>query len=308
LKKFVITGVSGYVAPRHLKAIKETDCDLIAAFDPHDSAGILDSYFPEAEYFNDYSRFERYVSKQNTGESKQIDYFSICSPNYVHDTQIRLGLNYGCNVICEKPLVLNPSNLDLLSILEEKSGKKVFTILQLRYHPSIVKLKEELNQISGKKYQVTLTYITPRGKWYYYSWKGEDEKSGGLATNIGIHLFDLLIYLFGNVKESFVYRRDSQKASGLIILNNAEVKWFLSIDKNDLPDSSKKSLRSIQIDGNEIEFSEGFTDLHTKVYWEILKGNGPGIEQARPSIETVYKIRFSELTNNLDLSHPLLKV
>ncbi|MEK6552577.1 MAG: Gfo/Idh/MocA family oxidoreductase [Bacteroidota bacterium] len=299
MKNFALTGTAGYIAPRHLKAIKETENLLVASFDPHDSVGVLDQFFPHADYFNESERFERHLVKLSQHNNSKIDYLSVCSPNYLHDSQIRLGLNLGANVICEKPIVLYPQNLDSLEELELKSGKKVFTVMQLRHHPSIIELKEKLKTSTNKKHEVELTYIASRGNWYHYSWKGEDEKSGGIATNIGIHLFDLLIWLFGDVQKSEVYLSDNKKMSGSLELKDANVTWFLSIDENDLPAeirSHKKMMyRSIKIDGNEIEFSDGFTELHTKVYQEIFKGNGLGISDARPSIEAVYNIRFSKV-------------
>lgn len=295
MKKFALTGIAGYIAPRHLKAIKETENQLIAAFDPHDSVGVLDNYFPHANYFKDYERFERFLSHQ-----KEIDYLTICSPNYVHDTQIRLALNSSMNAICEKPIVLFPHNLDSLEILEEKTGKKVFTVMQLRYHPDLIKLKEKI--IPNKKYKVELKYITSRGNWYYYSWKGDESKSGGIVMNIGIHLFDLMIFLFGKVKYTKVFMNDQNKSAGFIELENADVNWFLSIDENDLPqhikNQNKRTYRSIKISEEEIEFSEGFQDLHTKVYKEVLAGNGLGINDARPSIELVHQIRNSKVEKN----------
>jgi len=291
IKKFGLIGVGGYVAPRHLKAIKDTVNELVICFDPNDSVGIIDQYFPDAEYFNNIERFERELAKRSSDKRKKLDYLSICSPNYLHDTHIRLALSNDVNVICEKPLVLFPSNLDLLEELEVKHNNSIKTVMQLRYHPELMKLKEQLSG-STVNHKVKLTYITPRGKWYHYSWKGDESKSGGLATNIGIHLFDLLIWLFGNVLEYKVDLRSKERMKGSLILERAEVDWFLSVDRNDLPtDSKSKSLRELVIDGERIEFSDGFTDLHTKVYEEIFKGHGLGISDARPSIELVYKIR-----------------
>lgn len=288
---FLITGVGGYIAPRHLMAIKETNNNLIAAFDPNDSVGILDSYFPNALYFKDYERFERFISKRS-----DIDYLSICSPNYLHDTQIRLALLNNINAICEKPIVLFPHNLDFLEKLEEKSNKSVYTIMQLRYHPQIISLKQKIKL--NKKYEIELKYITPRGNWYHYSWKGDETKSGGIVMNIGIHLFDLMIYLFGKAVAVEVNQRDFNKASGYIEFDNAFVKWFLSIDENDLPNNfypNKRTLRIIKIDNEEIEFSDGFQDLHTLVYQNIFVGKGLRIKDARPSIELVDKIRNAKI-------------
>ena len=307
-----MTGIAGYVAPRHLKAIKETSNVLSACFDPHDSVGIIDQYFPNADYFAEYERFERHLNQLAKKPDTQIDYLTICSPNNIHDSQIRLALNVGADAICEKPMVLYPRNLDILQVLEEKTDKKVYTVMQLRCHPSLLSLKELLEKDSSeKKHKVELTYVTSRGNWYNYSWKGNIEKSGGIATNIGIHLFDLLIWLFGSVEKSEVYLSEINRMSGLLELKNAEVVWFLSIDKNDLLryqfQADKSTFRSIKIDSKEIEFSEGFADLHTKVYKEILNGNGLRIKDARASIETVYDIRFSEILKKKDLFHPFLR-
>jgi UDP-N-acetyl-2-amino-2-deoxyglucuronate dehydrogenase len=310
MKKFGLTGVAGYVAPRHMKAIKETGNELVACYDPHDSVGVLDHFFPHADYFTEYERFERHLTKLALHSDSKVDYLTICSPNYLHDSQIRLALNLDADVICEKPLVLYPQNLDLLEELEVKTGKKVYTVMQLRNHPSLLTLKEKLNYTSAKKHKVELTYITSRGNWYHYSWKGEEEKSGGIATNIGIHLFDLLIWLFGSVKNSEVHLSDKNKMAGYLELQNADVTWFLSIDENDLPEdtrSNNKSIhRSIKVDETEIEFTEGFTDLHTTVYKNIFDGSGLGIAEARPSIETVYNIRFAKVAEHKNLIHPLL--
>ncbi|MDP2038197.1 MAG: Gfo/Idh/MocA family oxidoreductase [Ignavibacteria bacterium] len=293
LNKFGLIGVGGYVAPRHLRAIRDTGNELRICFDPNDSVGIIDQYFPGAEYFSNLERFEREIAKTSSVEKEKLDFISICSPNYLHDTHIRLALSNNINVICEKPLVLFPSNLDLLAELEAKHNNSIKTVMQLRYHPELLKLKAQLSN-SNSTHKVKLTYITPRGKWYHYSWKGDESKSGGLATNIGIHLFDLLIWLFGAVQDSKVDLNNRDKMKGRLILERAEVDWFLSVDIGDLQkDSNQKSLRVLEISGERIEFSEGFTDLHTKVYEEILKGNGLGIEDARPSIELVYKIRNS---------------
>ncbi|MCB9248549.1 MAG: Gfo/Idh/MocA family oxidoreductase [Ignavibacteriales bacterium] len=312
MKNFGITGVAGYIAPRHLKAIKDTGNNLIAALDPHDSVGILDSYFPDTKYFREFERFDRHLEKiKRTNNNHGIDYLTICSPNHLHDAHIRLALRLGANAICEKPIVLNPWNLDLLQELEQESGKKVYTVLQLRVHPSLVKLKEKIltEKIKTKK-DITLTYITSRGSWYHHSWKGNLTNSGGIATNIGVHFFDLLSWLFGDLQNQQVHFSNSNKIGGFLELQNANVKWFLSIDKNDLPENVKQknqpTYRSIKIDGEEIEFTGGFTDLHTTVYQEIIDGKGFGINDARNSIETVYKIRNSEITNNLDNAHPIL--
>lgn len=295
MKKFGITGVAGYVAPRHLKAIKDTGNILIAAADPHDSVGILDHYFPDAAFFTEIERFDRHLDKlRRSGEG--IDYLSICSPNNLHDAHIRLALRNNAHAICEKPLVLNPWNLDLLEKLEEEYNKNIFTVLQLRVHPSIIRLKETIeNNKSKNKFKVDLTYITSRGRWYEYSWKGDIQKSGGIATNIGIHFFDLLIWLFGKVTHQEVTLNDKNKIGGELELDFADVNWFLSLDKDDLPvdviKNGRTTFRSIKINGEEIEFSDGFTDLHTEVYRRTLSGNGFTIVDARPSIELVYRLR-----------------
>ena len=295
MKKFGITGVAGYVAPRHLKAIKDTGNILIAAADPHDSVGILDQYFPDAAFFTEIERFDRHLDKlRRNGEG--IDYLSICSPNNLHDAHIRLALRNDAHAICEKPLVLNPWNLDLLEKLEEEYNKKIYTILQLRVHPSLIKLKESLeSHKSTNKFKVDLTYITSRGKWYDYSWKGDIQKSGGIATNIGIHFFDLLIWLFGKVIHQTVTFNAINKMRGELELEFADVNWFLSLDKDDLPvdvvKNGRATYRSIKINGEEIEFTDGFNDLHTEVYKRTLSGNGFTLTDARPSIELVYRLR-----------------
>ncbi|NWF89178.1 MAG: Gfo/Idh/MocA family oxidoreductase [Ignavibacteriaceae bacterium] len=295
MKRFGITGVAGYIAPRHLKAIKETGNILIAATDPHDSVGILDQFFPDAAFFTEIERFDRHIDKlRRKGEG--IDYLSICSPNNLHDAHMRLALRNEANAICEKPLVLNPYNLDQLEALEQEYGKKIYTVLQLRVHPSLTSLKNKIDsEKKSRRYKVDLSYITSRGKWYDYSWKGDVQKSGGVATNIGIHFFDLLMWLFGKPKSSKTLLTAPDKMKGEIELENADVNWFLSIDRNDLPEHVKKNgkatYRSIKIDGTEIEFTEGFTDLHTEVYRRALAGNGFTIADARPSIEFVYGLR-----------------
>jgi len=312
MKNFAITGAAGYVAPRHLKAIKKTGNNLIAAFDPHDSVGVLDQYFSETQYFYDFERFDRHLEKlKRSNPSEMIDYLSICSPNHLHDAHIRLALRLGADAICEKPIVLNPWNLDLLQKLEKETGRRVYTILQLRVHPSILKLKEQIESSkSKKKYDVLLTYITSRGPWYQFSWKGDAHKSGGIGTNIGIHFFDLLGWLFGGLLSSQVYLSSPNKMSGFLELKNANVRWFLSIDKNDLPPeataNNKRTYRSIKINNEEMEFTEGFTELHTRVYEKILSGNGDGIDIARPSVEIAYKIRNANLTGKMEAPHPFL--
>lgn len=309
-KNFALTGVSGYVAPRHLKAIKETGNKLVAAVDPHDAAGVLDGYFRGVGFFTEFERFDRHIDKiRRLGPGHAIDYVSICSPNYLHDAHARFALRIGADAICEKPLVLNPWNIDALSELEEESGHRVFTILQLRVHPSLIALREKIRAEASKTHkQVRLTYITTRGPWYLVSWKGQLERSGGLATNIGVHFFDLLMWLFGNVTRSDVHIQEPTKTCGYIELENARVQWFLSTDENDLPEdvvkNGQRTYRSITIDGEEVEFSGGFTDLHTVVYQRTLDGNGFGLEEARPSIDLVHQIRNAKPTGVVADSHP----
>jgi len=295
---FAIIGVAGYIAVRHLKAIKENNQNLVAALDKFDSVGILDSYFPETDFFVEFERFDRHIDKLKRKGTK-VDYISICSPNYLHDSQIRFALKSGADAICEKPLVLNPWNVDALQEIENETQKKVFNILQLRLHPSIIELKKKIeNDKSNKIYDIDLTYITSRGSWYDFSWKGDIHKSGGIATNIGIHFFDMLCWIFGDVKSNTLFFSEQHKASGFLELEKAKVKWYLSIDFNDLPGAIKlknqRTYRSITVDSEEIEFSKGFNDLHDLSYKEILNGKGFGLEEARKSIEIVYTIRNSK--------------
>jgi UDP-N-acetyl-2-amino-2-deoxyglucuronate dehydrogenase len=295
MKNFALIGAGGYIAPRHMKAVKDTGNKLIAALDKHDSVGILDSYFPETEFFVEFERFDRHIEKLRR-LGTQTDYVAVCSPNYLHDAHIRFGLRIGADVICEKPLVLNPWNIDGLTEIEKETGKKIFTILQLRLHPAIMALREKVQKnSSGKKYDIDLRYITSRGQWYHISWKGDPQKSGGIATNIGIHFFDMLIWIFGDVKVNEVHQHTAETASGKLELERANVNWFLSIDANTLPDeikqSGKRTFRSLTIDNEAFEFSEGFTELHTRSYEEILKGDGFPVEEARKSIELVHAIR-----------------
>lgn len=308
---FALTGVGGYVAPRHLKAIKETGNNLICAVDPNDSVGIIDSYFRDARFFTEFERFDRHIEKLRRldDESNHIHYVSICSPNYLHDAHCRFALRIGANAICEKPLVLNPWNIDALKELEQEFGKRVFTVLQLRVHPSLVALKEQLEKNPPEsKRDIRLTYITSRGAWYLVSWKGQAERSGGLATNIGVHFFDLLIWLFGSVVKNEVHLATATKTGGFIELKNARVQWFLSIDRDDLPEEAKEknqpTYRSITVDGKEIEFSGGFTDLHTVIYQETLAGRGFGLDDARASIELVHDIRNAQPVGIKPDSHP----
>jgi len=298
MKNFALIGAAGFIAPRHLKAIKETGNNLVAAMDKFDSVGIIDSYFPHADFFTEFERFDRHIDKLRR-QGKKVDYVSICSPNYLHDSHIRFALRQQADAICEKPLVLNPWNVDALAEIEKETGKRIYTILQLRLHPSIIKLREEILAGDPKKvYDVDLTYITSRGKWYHHSWKGEEQKSGGIATNIGIHFFDMLLWIFGDVKDTKLEKYELDHASGFIKLARANVHWSLSINEDHLPESlkvqGKRTYRSLQMNGREIEFSDGFTDLHTISYQEILKGNGFGLQEARPSIELAHQIRVSK--------------
>ena len=295
MKNFALIGAAGYIAPRHMKAIKETGNLLVAALDKFDSVGIIDSYFPQADFFTEFERFDRHIDKLRRTGTK-IDYVSICSPNYLHDSHIRFALRHRADAICEKPLVLNPWNVDALTEIEKETGKKIYTILQLRLHPAIQKLKKEIEAgPAGAVYDVDLTYITSRGKWYYHSWKGEESKSGGIATNIGIHFFDMLVWIFGNVKESTLQKITEGQASGTLMLEQAKVKWFLSINAKDLPSAAaqagKPMHRSLKIQGKEFEFSEGFTDLHTDSYKEILAGRGFGLAEAKASIDLAHRLR-----------------
>ncbi len=312
MKNFAITGVGGYIAPRHLKAIKETGNNLLVALDKSDSVGIMDSFFPKADFFTEPERFERHVYKLQHGSGEKLDIFSICTPNYLHDAHIRMALLNGADAICEKPLVLNPWNIDALSELEKETGHKIYNILQLRLHPAIIELKKKIEAGDPNKiYDVDLTYITSRGKWFHYSWKGDIAKSGGLATNIGIHFFDMLQYIFGKKKMLVVHHRDNHVVSGYLELEKARVRWFLSVDSEYLPDEIKAkgqtTYRSIQIAGDELEFTGGFTDLHTESYRNILAGNGFGLDQAKPSIEMVHFIRNAEVVTTMkDCEHPFI--
>lgn len=309
--KFALIGAAGYVAPRHMKAIQETSNDLVAVLDPFDSVGIIDSYFPDADFFTEPERFDRHLDKLRRAENGSVEFVSICSPNYLHDAHIRLALRNGANAICEKPLVLNPWNLDGLEEIERESEKKVFNILQLRLHPSLVVLKRKTElHPKDKIHDIDLTYITSRGKWYYYSWKGNPEKSGGVVTNIGIHFFDMLSWIFGDVVKSEVNMLQENKAAGYLQLKQANVRWMLSIDRNDLPrkaaENQVSTYRSIKVDGEEIELSGGFNDLHTESYKQILSGHGFGIQDARTSIEIVHDIRNMKPIGIQGDYHPFL--
>ena len=299
MKNFALIGAAGYIAPRHLRAIKETNNNLIAALDKFDSVGVMDSYFPKADFFVEFERFDRHIEKIKRNGT-HLDYVSICTPNYLHDAHIRMALRSGADAICEKPLVLNPWNVDALSEIEKESGQKINTILQLRLHPSIIALKEKVKRENKKgKYDIDLTYITSRGNWYDISWKGDASKSGGIATNIGIHFYDMLSWIFGDVQENVVHLRGKDKSAGYLEFEKARVRWFLSIDENSLPQNIKeigqRTYRSILIDNKEIEFSAGFTDLHTVSYQGILKGEGFGLKDAKKSVDIVHQIRNNEI-------------
>ncbi len=309
-QNFAIIGVAGYIAPRHMKAISETGNNLVAAMDPMDSVGVIDSYFPNADFFIEPERFDRHLDKLRRTQNGKVDYVSICSPNYLHDAHIRMALRNDAHAICEKPLVLNPWNLDGLEEIENETGKKVFNILQLRYHKAIIDLKNKIDNLSANKiHDIDLTYITSRGNWYHYSWKGNISKSGGIVTNIGIHFFDMLSWVFGDAISSTVHLLKKDKASGFLQLKNANVRWFLSVDKDDLPISIAKknqpTFRSILIDNKEIEFSGGFTDLHTESYKNIINNNGYGIADARNSIEIAHLIRNQKISSSGE-KHPYL--
>lgn len=316
---FALIGGAGYIAPRHMKAIKDTGNNLVAALDPYDGIGVMDSYFPEAEFFIEPERFDRRLDKLRREELKngshnhvKVDYVSICSPNYMHDSHIRLALRNDAYAICEKPIVLNPWNIDALSTIENEFGKKVYTILQVRLHPAIIALKKRISEgPKDKMYNLDLTYITSRGKWYFRSWKGNVEKSGGIATNIGVHFFDLLTWVFGSAKENIVHVLEPDRASGFIQLEQANIRWFLSLNYMDIPENirkeGKRTYRTLSMDGEEIEFSEGFTDLHTEAYRQILNGTGFGLMDAKPSIEIVHDIRVSTPIGLKNDYHPILK-
>lgn len=313
MKQYAMMGVGGFVAPRHMQAIKETGGVLVAALDPNDSVGIMDSYFPNAEFFTEFERFDRHVDLlRRTSSAQEVDYVSICSPNYLHDSHIRFALRAGADAICEKPLVLNPWNLDALSEIESDTGLRVYSILQLRLHPAIIALRDEIrgNAAAGKKSEVDLTYITSRGQWYLQSWKGNADKSGGIATNIGVHFFDMLHFVFGKFQALQVHHHSATKAAGYLEYEHARVRWFMSLDVEDVPEelSSQgiRTFRSITVDGKEIEFSGGFTDLHTRSYKEILAGNGFGIEDNRSAIEVVTAIRTADIVSNSSAQHPLV--
>ncbi len=312
MKNFAITGVAGYIAPRHLQAIKDTGNDLIAALDPHDSVGILDQYFPNVSFFTEFERFERHIERRRReSRNNSIDYLTVCSPNFLHDAHIRLALRSDADAICEKPIVLNPWNLDALEELENETGKKVYNVLQLREHQAIIELKQKVESENRKsKHDIELTYITSRGLWYDYSWKGVPEKSGGIATNIGVHFFDMLGWIFGKVQSNKIYIKENRRVSGFLEFEKANVKWYLSLQNEDLPveakEEGKPTFRSLKLDGEEFHFSEGFTDLHTKVYQSILEGKGFGLNDARQSIEIVHDIRMKKIEQIADNPHTML--
>lgn len=300
-KNFAITGVAGFVAGRHLKAISDTGNRLVAAVDPHDAVGVLDRYAFDVRFFTEFERFDRHLEKLRRGsEEERVHYLSICSPNYLHDSHMRLALRVGADAICEKPLVINPWNLDGLQELESETGNRVYTVLQLRLHPALIAFREKLLASPPRRHQVQLSYLTARGRWYDVSWKGVDERSGGIVTNIGIHFFDLLVWLFGPVQDADVHLLEKKRAGGNLTLQNADVEWYLSAESVDLPftpqPGSKTTFRAITVDGEQLEFSEGFTDLHTRVYEEVLAGRGYGIDDARPSIELSHRIRNAPVT------------
>lgn len=313
MKRFALIGAAGYIAPRHLKAIKDTGNVLVVALDRSDSVGVLDSYFPDADFFTEFERFDRHLEKLKRADEKQaVDYVSICSPNYLHDAHVRFALRIGANVICEKPLVLNPWNIDGLDEIERESKGKINTILQLRLHPAIIELKERVDSAGeDKMHDVDLTYITSRGHWYMVSWKGDMEKSGGIATNIGIHFFDMLAWIFGDVKKNIVHIREPKRAAGFLELEKARVRWFLSLERDDLPvkpEAGKPmTYRSITVDGQEVEFSGGFTDLHTESYKKILAGDGFGTKDVMLSVKIASDIRSTELIGLKGEYHPILK-
>ena len=311
MKNFALIGASGYIAPRHLRAIKETGGNLLAAYDPFDSVGIMDSFFPHADFFTEFERFDRHIDKlKRNGDS--LDFVSVCSPNYLHDSHIRFGMRNGADVICEKPLVLNPWNLEGLMAMEEDTNRRVYNILQLRLHESIIALKKNVESApTDKIFDFDLTYITSRGKWYYTSWKGDSRKSGGIATNIGVHFFDMLSWIFGDVEENIIHVHEHDRAAGFLGFKKARVRWFLSINADTLPQAVKKegktTYRSMTLEGEEIEFSEGFTDLHNKSYAAVLAGNGFRISEALNAIKIVHEIRNTKPIGLVGDYHPFAK-
>ena len=316
MKNFALMGAAGYIAPRHMKAMRDTGGRLMAALDKCDSAGVIDEYFPKANFFTEFARFDRYIDKLRSDKKTQIDYVAIATPNHLHDSHVRWALRSGCNAICEKPLVLNPHNIEQLRIVENETGRKIYNILQLRFHKNITDLKnivqKELKENPDKIYDIDLTYITSRGKWYFTSWKGEESKSGGIATNIGIHFYDMLTWIFGDAKENVVHLKTAFENAGYLRLRNANVRWFLSVRYDYIPDDIKRkgqrTYRSITVDGKEIEFSDGFTELHTRSYEEILKGKGFGLDEVYNSIEIVSQIRKKEPIGLKGEYHPFCQI
>jgi UDP-N-acetyl-2-amino-2-deoxyglucuronate dehydrogenase len=313
LKNFALIGAAGYIAPRHMQAIKATGNHLVAALDPNDSVGILDSHFPDADFFTEFERFDRHIDKlRRAGDPQRVDYVSVCSPNYLHDSHMRFALRSNADAICEKPIVLNPWNIDGLHEIERDTGRRINTILQLRVHPAIMQLRERVAaEGDGRKHDVDLTYITSRGRWYVQSWKGDVRKSGGIATNIGVHFFDMLHFVFGALQRNVVHYVSGTKAAGYLEYQNARVRWFLSVDFEDVPaqaaGAGQRTYRSITVDGEEIEFSGGFTDLHVRSYEEILAGRGFGLEENRTAIETVAAIRSATPAALSGDYHPFLR-
>lgn len=315
MSNFALVGAAGYIAPRHLKAIYATGNNLVAALDPNDSVGLLDNYSPDIDFFTEFERFDRHIEKLRRGpQENRVHYITICSPNYLHDAHCRQALRVGADVICEKPLVINPWNLDALQEIEEETTRHINVVLQLRLHPKLIELERHLHEshsVPMRKYDVSLTYVTVRGKWYDFSWKGDIRKSGGIATNIGIHFFDMLIWLFGSVQEIRVYSSEHNRMAGFLELDRARVKWFLSLDPNDLPFEPRPGVnttyRAITIDGEEVDFTSGFTDLHTRVYEEVLAGRGFGIDQIRPATELVYNLRQAPISRRDEMAHEFLK-
>lgn len=309
MTSFALIGAAGYVAPRHMKAIKAIGGNLKVAFDPNDSVGIIDSYFPDASFFVEFERFDRFVDKlRRRGE--KVDYVSICSPNYLHDAHCRFALRSDADAICEKPLVLNPWNIDGLAEIQNDTGRRISTILQLRLHPAIKALKEKIAASNQNDIAIDLTYITSRGRWYHSSWKGDEPKSGGVATNIGVHLFDMLAYVFGPAQRNIVHLRERERAAGYLECGRARIRWFLSVDRNDLPDAvakEKSTYRSIVLAGQEIEFSDGFADLHTRSYEEIVAGRGFGLDEVRPSVEIVSAFRTRNPEPHAGEQHPFAR-
>lgn len=311
MKKFALVGAAGYIAPRHMRAIRDTGNTLVAAVDKNDSVGIIDSYFPDAAFFTEFERFDRHLEKIKRRDHA-VDYLSICSPNYLHDAHIRFGLRYGADVICEKPIALNPWNIDALQEIEKENEGNIYNILQLRLHDSIKQVKKMVDEgPEDKIYDFDLTYQTSRGNWYYASWKGDEEKSGGIATNIGVHFFDMLGWIFGDVKANIVHLHTHDRAAGYLEFDKARVRWFLSINYDTLPEEIKakgmRTYRSMTIDGEEIEFSEGFTELHTLSYQDVLDGGGFTLEDSRQAIQTVFDIRHAEPVGLRGEYHPFCK-